>query len=117
MAQYRPSLPFNVPLVLLVPTYTTVSGVKKKTFPTIEQGIQFFGTFKTYGGTERDVNGVYSVEDTATVETWFFPELSSGCRVAILGTNKVYDIIGEPENIELRNQFSVFKVIRIKGGA
>lgn len=118
MAQsYRPSLPFSVPLVLLIPTYTTVSGVKKKAFPTVENGIQFFGTFKTYGGTERDVNGLLSVEDTANIETWYRPEIKSGCRVALAGTNTVYEILGEPENIDLRNQFLKFKVTRVKGGA
>lgn len=118
MAQsYRPSLPFSVPLVLLIPTYTKVSGVKKKTFPAITDGIQFFGTFKTYGGTEHDVNGVYSVEDTANIETWYRPDITSGCRIAIAGTNAVYDVLGEPENIDMRNQYLKFKVSRVKGGA
>lgn len=114
---YQPSAPFSAPLVLLIPTYTTVSGVRKKTFPSIENGIAFFGSFKTFGGTERDVNGIYSIEDTATIETWFRPDITSGCRVAVAGTSKVYEIIGEPENINLRNQYLKFKVSRVKGGA
>lgn len=114
---YRPSAPFNVPLVLLIPTYTTVSGVRKKTFPEIADGILFNGSFKSYGGTERDVNGIYSIEDTANVQTWYRPDIKSGCRVAIAGTNAVYDILGEPENIDMRNQYLVFKVSRVKGGA
>lgn len=117
MAMYRPSQPFSVPLVLLVPTYTTVSGVRKKTYPAIENGIKFFASFKTYGGTERDVNGVYSVEDTASIETWYRPEFTSGCRIAVLSNNAEYDILGEPENIDMRNQFLKFKVSRVKGGA
>lgn len=114
---YRPSLPFSVPLVLLVPTVTNVSGVRKKTFPAVADGLPFYGTFKTYGGTERDVNGVYSIEDTANIETWYRPDIKSDCRIAIAGTDAVYDVIGEPENIEMRNQFLVFKVSRVKGGA
>lgn len=117
MAEYRPSLPFSTPLMLLIPTYTTVSGVRKKTFPAVENGILFYGSFKTYGGTERDVNRVYSIEDTADIETWFRPDITSGCRVAVAGTNAVYEILGEPENINLRNQFLKFKVSRVKGGA
>lgn len=117
MAQmYKPSLPFSVPLVLLKPTYTTVSGVRKKTYPAIAAGIQFFGTFKTYGGTERDVNGVYSIEDTANIETWYRPDITSDCRIAVAGTNAVYDVLGEPENLDMRNQFLLFKVSRVKGG-
>lgn len=117
MAMYRPSQPFSVPLILLIPTYTTVSGVRKKTFPAIENGIVFYGTFKTFGGTEQNVNGIYSVEDTANIETWYRPDITSGCRVAVGGTNAVYDIIGEPENIDMRNQYLKFKVSRVKGGA
>lgn len=117
MAQYKPSLPFSAPLMLLIPTYTTVNGVRKKTFPAAADGILIYGTFKTYGGTERDVNGVYSIEDTANVETWYRPDITSGCRIAVAGTNAVYDIIGEPENINLRNQYMKFKVSRVKGGA
>lgn len=115
---YRPQNTFNVPLLLLTPTYTTVSGVRKKTFPDVSTGFLFFGSFKSYGGTERDVNGVYSIEDTATVETWFNPEIKSGCRIVLAGIqNAVYEIMGEPENVEMRNQFMTFKVSRVKGGA
>lgn len=117
MALYRPSVPFSTPLLLLVPTYTTVSGVRKKTFPSLGDGILFYGSFKTYGGTERDVNGVYSVEDTATVETWYRPDLKSGCGIVVASTGAVYEVIGEPENIDQRNQFLKFRIMRVKGGA
>ena len=117
MAQYKPSLPFFVPLIVLTPTYTTVSGVKKKTYPSPENGILIYGTFKTYGGTERDVNGVYSIEDTADIETWYRPDITSNCRIAVADTNAIYDILGEPENINMRNQYLKFKVMRVKGGA
>lgn len=121
MSNYKPSFPFNVPFVLLTPTTTTVSGVKKKSFPTVEEALKnedniFYGTFKTYGGTERDVNGVYSIEDTANVETWFRPDILSNCRIARAVDGAIFDIINEPENIELRNQFMKFKVRRVKGG-
>lgn len=115
--QYRPSLPFSVPMRLLTPTYTTVNGVRKKTFPAVTSGDLFFGTFKTYGGTERDVNGVYVVEDTANIETWYRPDITSGCRIALAESGAVYEILGAPENINMRNQFLVFKVSRVKGGA
>lgn len=114
---YKPQNTFSTPLVLLTPTYTTVNGVRKKTFPAVEDGAPFFASFKTYGGTERDVNGVYSVEDTANIETWFRPDITSGCRVAIAGTSAVYDIVGEPENLDMRNKFLKFKITRVKGGA
>lgn len=111
---YRPKDNFNAPLVLLTPTYTSVSGVSKKTYPTT--GDVIFGSFKTYGGTERDVNGVYSIEDTAIIETWYDPRIKSDCRIK-LESGAVYDIINEPEDIEQRHQFMKFKVRRVKGGA
>lgn len=114
---YRPTNTFVVPLLLLSPTYQTINGVRKKTFPELANGVLFFGSFKTYGGTETTVNGVYAIEDTAKVETWFRPDITSGCRIALANTGAIYDIIGEPENIEMRNQFLTFKVSRVKGGA
>lgn len=115
---YKPQLPFTVPMILLIPTYSTVNGVRKKTFPAVADGFLFNGTFKTYGGTEKIVNDVYSIEDTAQVETWFRPDISSGCRIALANNpSAVYEIISEPENIDMRCQYLVFKVSRIKGGA
>ena len=120
MAHYKPAAPFNVAFVLLIPTKTTVQGVEKKTFPAVGEvgdDAKFNGSFRTFGGTERDVNGLYSIEDTATVETWYHPAITSECRIYVRQTGATYEIINEPENIELRNQYLKFMVKRIKGGA
>lgn len=117
MAGFKPSTPFSTALVLLVPDKSTSYGVTTKSYPPIESGQLFFGSFKTYGGTEREVNGAYSVEDTAVVQTWYNPRIESDCRVAIPNTNAVYEIINEPENVNMRRQFMQFKVRRVKGGA
>ena len=115
---YKPQIPFSVPMVVLIPTYTTIKGVRKKTYPSVADGILIYGTFKTYGGSEMNVNGVYSIEDTANIETWYTPKITSDCRIALANNpTAVYEIKGEPENIEMRNQFLVFKVSRVKGGA
>ena len=121
MANYIPDLSNSITLILLTPTYKSITGVATKSYPTITDAIEdkdnlFFGTFKTYGGTERDVNGVYSIEDTATIECWYRPDIKSDCRIA-LETGEIYDILGEPENVSRRNQFLKFKVKRVKGGA
>lgn len=114
---YRPSKPFTTPLL-----YFPVVGSERKlgvlvnTYET--EGILFFGSFATYGGTETTVNGAHSVEDTAIVETWFRPEFAANGRVALADYPKdVYEIEGKPENIEMRNQFSKMKLSRVKGGA
>ena len=116
MADFKPST-FSAALVLLIPTYTTVMGVPTKTFPSPDKGVRFNGSFKTYGGTERDVNGLYAIEDTAQVECWYDPQIKSDCRVYVSDTGATYEIINEPEDINLRHQFMTFKVRRYKGGA
>ena len=64
---------------------------------------------------KKNVNGVYAIEDTAIVETWYRPDIRSKCRIA-LETEEVYDILGEPEDINRRHQFLKFKVRRVTGG-
>ena len=122
MSYYRPELDNSIPLVLLIPQYETISGVNKKSYPTVQVALQnnnnlFYGSFKTYGGTERDVNGVYSIIDTANIETWYRPDITSNCRVARANDGAIFEIINEPEDINQRHQFLKFKVRRIKGGA
>lgn len=117
MAQYKPTVPFSTALMLLIPEDSTSYGVKQKTFPALDSGILFFGSFKTYGGTERDVNGLYSIENTAVIETWYRPDITSKCRVGVPQTGEIYEILGEPENIELRNQYLRLKIMQVKGGA
>ena len=118
MARFKLAAPFTVPIFLLIPTYTEEASVTKKTFPAATEGILINGNFKTYGGTERDVNGVYSVEDTATVETWFRPDIKADCRIALADDpTAIYEIINQPEDVELRHQYLRFRVRRVKGGA
>lgn len=114
---YKPSFPFNVPMVLLIPTTTRVQGVAKKAFPAIGEGVPFNGSFRTFGGTENTSNGVYTVEATATIDTWYRPDITSDCRVAIAKTGQVYEIVSEPENIDMRNQFLQFRVRKVGGRA
>ena len=98
---------------LLIPTYTKVNGVPVTTFS--EDGPLFFANFKTYGGTERDVNGVYTIEDTANITTWYRPDIKSDCRVVRLEDGAVFEIINEPEDTNFRHMALIFKVRRVKG--
>ncbi len=109
---YRPSEPYCTPVELFNPTYETVKGVTKKVYP--ETGELIFCSFKTYGGTETTINGQLTVVDTASVETWYRPDITSASQIRLGG--KKYEVMGEPENIEQRNQFLKFKVRGIKGG-
>lgn len=111
---YKPQQPFNVPAKILTATYTKVNGVNKKTFT---EGDDFFCSAKSYGGTEKTINGVYVVEDTMQIETYFRPDITSIDRIKLLDDSSEWEIITPPENIERRNRFLVFKVRRVKGGA
>ena len=71
-------------------------------------------SFKTYGGTETTSNDVLMVIDTAKIETWYRPDITSASQIRL--GSKVYEVMGEPENIEQRNQFLQFKVRGVKGG-
>lgn len=114
---YRPQFPFNTPLYLLIPTYETVKGVRVKKYPETSDDLMIFASFKTYGGTETVKNDALVVEDTAIIETWFRPDIKADCRIVLSDTDKAYEVIGEPENIDMRNQFLKFKVRRVGGGA
>ena len=111
MSNYTPP-PFNTAVTLLKPIIKDVRGVDVKTYE--EVGI-IHCSFKTYGGTENISNDLLVVEDTATVITWFRPDITSN-SVIRLG-DKNYEVIGEPENLDMRNQYLKFKVRAVKGGA
>ena len=121
MARFRLANRFNAAMVLLVPSYSDDYGVENKTFPAVddkgENVFEFFGNFKTYGGTETTVNGAYVVEDTAIIETWYNPIFTSDCRIYVRDNGGYYDILASPENINLEGQYLKMKVRRVKGGA
>lgn len=109
---YRPREPFTTPVQLFNPTYKTVKGVTVKEYP--EKGELIFCSFKTYGGTESSVNDQLSVVDTANIETWYRPDITSASMIK-LGA-KEYEVLGVPEDIEQRHQFLKFKVRGVQGG-
>ena len=109
---YRPSEPYITPVELFNPTYETFKGVTKKVYP--ETGELIFCSFKTYGGTETVINNQVTVVDTANVETWYRPDITSATQIRV--GNKRYEVMGEPEDIEQRHQILKFKVRGVKGG-
>jgi len=114
---YRPTeaAQMTTAMRLQTPTSKRVNGVLVKEFTDVPDIV--FVNFKTFGGTERMNNDVYIVEDTAQIVCWYRPDITAGCRMARLSDGAVYDIIGEPENLEMRNMFLKFKIRRVKGGA
>lgn len=114
---YKPQVPFSVPMKLLIPTTTVVKGVTKKTFPKVEDAPLFFGSFRTFGGTETTSNDTYTILDTATIDTWYRPDIKADCKIYICQTGETYEVIGTPENVLMRNQYLQFKVQKVGGKA
>ena len=114
---YRPNAinELRTPVKLLIPTLKKYNGVSKKVYPT-DSDIILFVNWKTFGGTEKNVNGVMSIVDTAEITTWYRPDIAANCRL-LREDGKIYEIISEPENADMNNQFCKFKVERVKGGA
>lgn len=105
----------RTPVKLLMPTGTErYNGVNRCTYPA--DGDVIFVNWKSYGGTETTVNGVYSILDTALITTWYRSDIAANCRL-LREDGAVYEIMNEPENIEMQNVFLTFKVQRVKGGA
>lgn len=112
---FKPHTPYNVAMRLLVPTSVMVKGVRKDVFSEPEDSWLFYASFRTFGGTESFSNNVYTVISTATVETWFDPRIQSDCRIYIEETGETYEIINQPENIDMRNQWLQFRIQKIGG--
>lgn len=112
MAEYKPQLPFNVPAMLLKRSMRKVNGVNQESFA---EKTMFYCAAKSYGGTEKVVNGVYVIEDTWQIDTWFNPAFEKGDRIRFLDDNTEFEILASPENINRRGQYMRFKVRSIGG--
>lgn len=102
--------------LLVVDKYEKIAGVSKPVYKEAVNPI-IYCNFKSYGGTETTIDGRYVIEDTAEIVTIYRPDITSDCRVIRLSDNAVFEIINEPENVEMRNQDLIFKVKRFKGKA
>ena len=112
---FKASAPFNVPMKILIPTSERVQGVVKKSFTNPDDSDLFFGSFRTFGGTESTENGVYTLIDTATIDTWYRPDIKADCRIYLCETEQTYEIISDPEDIGMRHQYLQFKVRKVGG--
>lgn len=113
----------TTPFYYYVGSYVKHNGINKRVF-TIEKDnennpIVRFCNFSTYGGSEYENNNIYVVDDTANIITWYDPSIKSNGAISLCEDPKetLYEILGEPENIEMRNQELSFKVRQYKGGA
>lgn len=114
MRRYKAPV-FDCAMKILIPTSQIVKGVTKKVFPDPATVDPIFGSFRTYGGTENASNDVITVYDTAVIDTWWRPDLTSDCRIYLCETGEVWEVISLPENIGMRHQYMQFKVQKVGG--
>lgn len=112
---YKPSAPFTVPMKLLVPTETSSYAVATKAFTAIKDADVFYGSFRTFGGTEAYKDNVLTLVDTGVIDTWYRPDIKADCRIYLCDTEDTYEIVGKPEDIDFRHQYMRFKVQKVGG--
>lgn len=95
---------------------TKVSGALEFTYEDASDPI-LNCSFKTYGGTESTVNGILVILNTATLVTWYRQDIQAADRIHLLQDQSLWEVIGEPENIDMRNQYLILKIRKISGGA
>lgn len=95
---------------------TKVSGALEFTYEDASDPI-LNCNFKTYGGTESVVNGSHVILNTATLVTWYRQDIQAADRIFLLQDQSLWEVIGEPENIDMRNQYLIVKIRKISGGA
>lgn len=114
---YKPAMPFVVPMKLLVPVTTNVYGSGKKVFSDPANSDLIYGSFRTFGGTENFKDDVYTVINTGIVDTWYRPDIKADCQIYLCETGETYDIINDPEDIAFRHQYLRMKVRKVGGKA
>lgn len=111
--QYQPQVPFNVPFTILSGTLKKVNGVNMVEY--IEEGNVYFCSAKAYVGSSKNINDLSAEEDRLTIDTYWIPSLKKNDRIKLLDDNSIWELPVSPENINRRNQWSRFVVVRIRG--
>lgn len=111
--QYQPQVPFNVPFKILSGTLVKVNGVN--TVEYVEQSNVYFCSARAYVGSNKNVNDLSAEEDRLTVDSYWIPTLKKNDRIKLLDDGTIWELPVSPENINRRNQWSRFVVVRVRG--
>ena len=71
------------------------------------------GSFKTYQGTERVYEQTTIWEDTAVITAIYNPNVHIRDWVYVPKTGKTYEVVTEPEDVNLKHKFIIFKVKKV----
>lgn len=105
---------FITPAVHKKPQVVENNGRTQKTFVEASKP-QIRGKFKLKGTSEINANGLIVVNDKTSFITWWKNDFASGDVLNIGGSD--YQIIGTPENVEMRGRYAVLNLEKIEGGA
>lgn len=111
--QYIPQAPFNVPFRIQKAQITKINGINSLDY--IEDKEVYFCSARAYVGTSKNVNDISAEEDTLTIDSYWIPNLKRNDRIRLLDDDSIWELYVSPENINRRNQYARFKVIRING--
>lgn len=90
----------------------TING---RTSKTLKEVGTVRGKFKQKGTAEINANGVTVINDKTSFITWYKKDFAAADILTINGVD--YEIKGTPENVEMRNRYSIITLERIGGGA
>lgn len=105
---------FLTPAIHKKPQVVEINGRTQKTFVNaVKPNIK--GKFKLKGTSEITANGLIVVNGKTSFLTWWKKDFESGDVLNIGGVD--YQIIGSPENVEMRGRYAVLNLEKIEGGA
>ena len=73
------------------------------------------GKFKQKGTAETNSNGLTIINEKTTCTTWYNADIKAADILTIGGLD--FEIVGNPENVEMRSRYMVLTLERISGGA
>lgn len=105
----------TTPMILQVPTSSgNYNGVRRPTNYADDPNV-VYASFQSYGGTETLVDGVLEIIETAQITTWYRPDITTNCRLKRAEDGAIFEILGTPEDIDMRHVQLSFKIRRVKG--
>lgn len=112
---YKPPEQMTTAMRLQKRTISKVTGATVPEYMDAENDPVIMCSFKSKGGTEAVHNGKLIILETATVQTWYRPDIAKGDRLILGQDGSAWDIKGPPENVEMRNQLLILKAQRVGG--
>jgi len=111
---YRPSArQFTTQIRLKHRVDVTVNGAPKPIYEDANPALHLC-EFKPFHGMEGIKAGQIGAIDGGTVTMWYTPGVKASDRIILDDdTDKVYEVIGAPEDVENRHMYLVFKVQRV----